>query len=1325
MTDNNQHSEWLSLLDVSGPFLAEPVLENAFPQGLEQLNPNSKKSVRQAYDEWRDSITEGEPDAQEIHVAWISHILSKILELDEDGSADVLKKADTLSDTLAHEVPGHSVTLRPSYAVIDDQDNNAPKMLIVTYAANVNLDNVINSDGWLASPEERIVELCRSTNVRLGLLTNGEQWMLIDAPVGGITTFASWYARLWIQEPKTLQAFVNLLGIRRFFVSTEQQLPALLDKSLEHQDDVTDALGEQVRRAVEVLIQSFDRADIDRNRTLLTGIKPSELYEAGLTVMMRIVFLLSAEERGLMLLGDEHYETNYAISTLRSQLRKSSTEILDRRWDAWSRLLALFRAVYAGVDHQTMRLPALGGSLFDPDRFPFLEGRPKGSKWKEDRALPLPIDNRTVLLLLDAVQLFRGRTLSYRALDVEQIGYVYEGLLERTAIRAKDVTLDLNATKSAKTPWVLLAEIEKAVTEGAVDKLLKERTKSSPSRIKNDLAKTPDDDALDRLLVACQNDEALRDKLKPYIHFIRLDSWGYPLVYPKDAFMIAAGMDRRESGTHYTPKSLTEQIVQTTLTPLAYAGPSEGLPEDQWSLKSPSELLELRICDPAMGSGAFLVQVCRWLSDRLIESWANAEKTGGIIAVDGSVINQNEDKEHAPEALDERLVLAKRLIAEKCLYGVDMNPLAVELAKLSIWLVTLAKGRPFGFLDHNLKSGDSLLGITDLDQLNNLDMIEPQKASRKLFAHNVNDTVANAIELRKAIRARPVNDIHDVEVMKSLDQQARTLLKIPTIIADSLVGETLASKAAKPDTTSLSIFVGQVLGGDERSISELTRRGIQKINAGLAKGQTQRRPFHWPLEFPEVFTGEKSGFDGIIGNPPFIGNKFWKERLGTDYQRLAKIILGSVPGKIDLCVLFHRHMACMLNTNGAYGLMAADNIAEGSAISVGLGVLVKKGDIFAAVKGLPWPGKAAVEVSIVHYWNGSFTGKKHANGVECEEIGPRLTAAGSDDWEPKKLDNILFSFAGVDNSKGLAFVITKEHPWFDRLKNEANSLLVPYITGDDITTYALNSINRWALDIADRELSDVQAHWPLAFQFINEEVLPTRTEKALKSYKGLVDRWWQFWNHRADLMRKLRTQPEFIGYCKVTKYPICMLCPSDWVYTNKVILIEQTKPDTFAICLSSFFRLWLEKYSGGRLEGRLSLSISESIAKFPLPNLECEESGIAAATQFNVLSIEWCRNKSCGLTEIMNSINDPENCDPEIKILKSLLTDIDTAVSAAYGWSDLNFEYDYVEKDSKVERDKLRWECSMETQLETMRRLIALNKEQCQPALKQLNLEVG
>ena len=620
MSAPSMHDDWLSLIEISGPFLAVPVLKEAFPQGLEELDATKRKRLRQAYEEWREALDLDDAQFSELHEAWLDEVLSRGLELDEDGKGEVLKRADWCATNLKTTLPEHGVTLAPDLAVIDEQRANKPLLLIQTYAHDVDLDVTLTQDGWAATPADRMVALCRSLGCRLGLVTDGERWTLVDAPVGAVTTFASWYARIWSQAPITLQAFVHLLGIRRFFVDETEQLPALFDRSLKFQDEVTDALGEQVRRAVEVLIQTLDKADQDRNRELLHDVKEPELYEAALTVMMRLVFLLSAEERGLLLMGDERYEANYALSTLRMQLRKESEEMLERRWDAWSRLLAIFRAVFAGIEHENLRLPALGGSLFDPDRFPFLEGRAKGSIWSSDAAKPLPIDNRTVLLLLEAIQQFQGRTLSYRALDVEQIGYVYEGLLERTVKRTDEVTLELDATKSAKTPWIKLAELDSARLDGdaRLAELLQERSGSSASRVRNDLAKPVDDILADRLLTACQGDTKLRDRVKPYAHLLRTDPWGYPLVYPAGAFIVTTGSDRRETGTHYTPKSLTEAIVAETLTPVAYVGPAEGTPRDQWALKSPTELLDLKICDPAMGSGAFLVQACRWLSDRLV-----------------------------------------------------------------------------------------------------------------------------------------------------------------------------------------------------------------------------------------------------------------------------------------------------------------------------------------------------------------------------------------------------------------------------------------------------------------------------------------------------------------------------------------------------------------------------------------------------------------------------------------------------------------------------------------------------------------------------------
>lgn len=1318
MKPRDTHDEWLSLIEVSGPFLATPVLKQVFSSGLPTVEQRIRQYLRQAHDEWCEARDNEDPRFAELHRAWIHEVLARGLEYDMDDSGELLRRGERLPDSVHVTLPEHGVTLAPDYALVS---NDKPLLLVQSYPAGADLTATMKIDGWIASPAERMERLCRASGCRLGLITDGERWMLVDAPVGAVVTYASWYARLWSQERQTLQAFIALLGIARFFGDEDETLPAMLDGSLQHQEAVTDALGEQVRRAVEVLIQALDKEDRDRSRTLLQGVEPAELYEAGLTIMMRLVFLLSAEERSLLLMGDETYESDYAISTLRMQLRQETEEVLEHRHDAWARLLATFRAVYGGIEHETLRLPALGGSLFDPDRFPFLEGRDKGSDWKVDVARPLPIDNRTVLLLLEAIQQYQGRTLSYRALDVEQIGYVYEGLLERTVARTTRVTVELSAGKGAKKTLYGLDELEALYRRGD-DALADEISgtdaiKRSVSAIRRDLERAVDAAEANRLLTACGGDEALRDRALPFFHLLRTDPWGYPLIYPKDAFIVTTGSDRRETGTHYTPKSLTETIVAETLTPIAYVGPPEGLPRAEWTLKSPAELLDLKICDPAMGSGAFLVQVCRWLAERLLEAWALAEDRGKTIDADGRVTDTGACQEPLPSDIEARTTIARRLIAERCLYGVDLNPLAVELAKLSIWLVTLAKGRPFGFLDHNLRCGDSLLGIHRLEQLTELSMTPGGTGQQRLFGKNIEKAVQEAIELRQRLREMPIRDIHDVEVMERLDADARRKLEVAENIANAFIGEVLASDGSasvlEKGLASLAIQAGQAVGGDIESTQSIVTRATTTLASGLSIEKAIRHPFHWVLEFPEVFSRESSGFDAVVGNPPFLGNRLWRGAMGERLQWQCQMVLGAPPGKIDLCVVFHRRAVDLLRAGGCYGLLGTSNLAEGSAVEVGLGVVVQSGEIYFAKKGLPWPGTASIVVAVVCFSKGNWSGMRNCEGIACQRIGPRLQPEVAGGWEPKCLADAMFGFVGVDNGKGLAFVLTEDHAWFDPLRSEPNSLLRPYITGKDITSSSLTHVERWALDISDRPIQEICEKWPLAYKFLIEVVKPTRTPQELGSRKGLIDRWWQFWNHRADQMRQVRRQERCVAFATSAKYPVCLLASTNWIYTNKVVLIEAGREDTHAICLSSIFQSWVRRYSVSSLGGdnnTLTLSISEALRTFPLPAMQSAETAISAAKSFDDALVLWSKANGLGMTDAMNSVHTPSNEDPVIVNLRRLLETVDVEVLRAYGWDDIATSYSFHEFSGGSVNDPWRWALSEDVTTELMHRLTELNR---------------
>ena len=1262
----SMHHEWLSLIEISGPFLAVPVLNEAFPQGLEELDAAKRKRLRQAYDEWREAQETDDPRLEDLHAAWIDEVLSRGLELDEDGRGDVLKRKDWCVNHLTVEFPQHGVSLSPDFTVVGNGD--APLMLVQAYAPDVDLDATRKIDGWASTPAERMVTLCRATGCRLGLVTNGERWMLVDAPAGAVTTFASWYARIWSQEPVTLQAFVHLLGIRRFFVDEAEQLPALFDRSLKFQDEVTDALGEQVRRAVEVLIQSLDKADQDHDRELLCDVKEAELYEAALTVMMRLVFLLSAEERGLLLLGDERYEANYALSTLRMQLRSESDEILERRWDAWSRLLAVFRAVYGGIEHENLRLPALGGSLFDPDRFPFLEGRAKGSDWHTDVAKPLPIDNRTVLLLLEAIQQFQGRTLSYRALDVEQIGYVYEGLLERTVKRTAEVTLELDATKSAQSPWVTLAELESARLDGAarLAELLQQRSGSSASRVRNDLARPVDDALADRLLTACHGDTALRDRIKPFGHLVRTDPWGYPLVYPAGAFIVTTGSDRRETGTHYTPKSLTEAIVAETLTPISYVGPAQGTPRADWVLKSSAELLDLKICDPAMGSGAFLVQACRWLADRLVESWAQAETQGHTVGIDGRVVAADASVEPLPRDTEARTIVARRLIAERCLYGVDLNPLAVELAKLSIWLVTLAKGRPFGFLGHNLRCGDSLLGIHRLDQLTQLSMNPTGQGQLRLFGQNIEQAVREAIELRQRLREMPIRDIRDVEAMAHLDADARRRLAVPESIADAFIGEVLASggnsMVLENALATLSIQAGQAIDGDHGALELMRRRSVAALSTDLPADKAARRPFHWSLEFPEVFAGSKRGFDAMVGNPPFIAGKRLTTRLGESYTFGIKRIVSDTKGAADLCAYFFIACSRLTNRDGTFGLIATNSISQGDTREVGLGWIESNGwKIIRAWPDLTWPGGAAVTVSPCvlagSQWQGEIRlADKSVTGISSyleEEDG------GGQPNQLNANDGMASIGTGIN---GEGFILTRDE--YARLvtADSRNAQVIRrYLTSQDINQTPDSSPSRYVIDFWDMP-ENLACTYELPFSRVTELVKPQRDRLTRQIHEVC---YWKHWDRREAFYERVRKLPRVIVTGRVSKHHVFAFADPEWLIADGVVIFLRSDETSFSVLQSTIHAEWVQRHKTTmRLD--TTYSVSRCFSTFPWPKTFGDEVATAGALYLKKRNAIQS-TLQLGLTSIYNRFHDEHERSDDIQELRDAHQMLDVAVAASYG----------------------------------------------------------
>ena len=714
MSAASEYAELLKLIEVSGPFISLPVFRDVFPQGLIKDAPDQTRELREVYTEWRAARVLTPHAVSPAQREWLRAVFLTLLE----WPADLLVEDNAIPQNLSFFVAQHHETLRPDLALIED---GKPRLLVSLLPPAQQPDRRPPSTTWNATCAARMAELLHATHVPLGLVTNGERFTLVYAEPGQPTGFADFHAELWFDERLTLRAFRDFLSAGALFNRPpEQTLDFLYRRSLENQQEVSTTLGRQVRRAVEMFVTALDRADRESSRALLDGLTGEHIYEAALTLMMRLVFLFFAEERDLLPITNPVYRENYAVSTLHDQLREAADrlgeEVLERRYDAFPRLLAGFRAVHGGIAHDLAALPAYGGDLFDPDRFPFLEGRAPGTDWRSTPAQPCPIHNRTVLHLLGALQFLEmkvpgggreKRRLSFRALDIEQIGHVYEGLLDHTACRATELVLGLDGKEQIE---VALTELNRRRGQPDFVEWLADETGRSAKAIEKALAQNSVDDPLRW---------PAWEQVAPFAGLVRRDDNGDPWVIPAGSLYVTVGTARRQTGTQYTPRTLTESVVEHALAPLVYTGPAEGQPPEAWQLKTAGQILDLKICDFACGSAAFLVAAARYLSARLVEAWDAAQREHGAgvqITPYGHASSGLPEEELIPSNPDERGLYALRIVVERCLYGVDRNPLAAEMAKLSLWLLTLQRNRPFTFLDHAIRCGDSLLGV-DLRQL--------------------------------------------------------------------------------------------------------------------------------------------------------------------------------------------------------------------------------------------------------------------------------------------------------------------------------------------------------------------------------------------------------------------------------------------------------------------------------------------------------------------------------------------------------------------------------------------------------------------------------
>jgi N-6 DNA Methylase/Eco57I restriction-modification methylase len=367
---------------------------------------------------------------------------------------------------------------------------------------------------------------------------------------------------------------------------------------------------------------------------------------------------------------------------------------------------------------------------------------------------------------------------------------------------------------------------------------------------------------------------------------------------------------RKTTGSFYTPRSLTEYLVRRTLAPLV-------------SGKTSEEILSLRILDPAMGSGAFLVAACRYLAS----------------AYEAALVRDNVC---GPEDIDEReRADFRRAIAQRCLYGVDINPMAVQLGRLSLWLTTLAAERPLTFLDHRLRTGNSLVGASLMDLAR-----QPARGKRGSSAHTSrlplfedderDRQLRRIIAVRDAIAAEPGHTLAQVRAKEHA--LARLGDENPALArwreaCDVWCSTWFVTESGR-HRPPVSALIDTVL--ERPSLPEhVVRPFVDRARATAAR----ERFFHWTLEFPEVFSEDEGGFDAVLGNPPWemlrgdTGDAAGRQAARqaacalTDFARGSGVYSLQGRGHANLYQLFLERMLGLLRPGGRLGVVLPAGLA--------------------------------------------------------------------------------------------------------------------------------------------------------------------------------------------------------------------------------------------------------------------------------------------------------------------------------------------------------------------------------------------------------------
>ncbi|WP_430014630.1 Eco57I restriction-modification methylase domain-containing protein [Microcystis ichthyoblabe FBCC-A1114] len=696
-------------------------------------------------------------------------------------------------------------------------------------------------DIWKNSnPSFQITNYLTGTGVDWGILTNGREWRLYYRQASSTATEFYLVDLMELLEGGDRQKFPYFwLFFRQEAFIKDIHGQNFLERVREGSTTYATRVGNELKELV------FDRIFPDISKgfvSLNTDIQPDLLYEASLSLLYKLLFLLYAEARDLLPVRGDYRDYSLlqktreiAVKIDRQQaFSGTSTGIYDA-------LLSLFRIVDRG--DANLAVPRYNGGLFDME-----EGRVNCflGQYKLSDAVLAPI--------LDKLARFEGQPIDYSFLGVRQLGSIYEGLLEyRIVIEGESVHLENDrgerkATGSYYTPDYIV----KYIVSHTLKPILEQRARQFGD-VMTEIA------------------------------------------------------TRRQESSDRRLGNLSQQGLEKELQRL--------------EKKAITTLLDLKLCDPAMGSGHFLVEAVDYLTDELIQILNLYPEDNPVLTMlETTRQNIIDNLRQQGIILDsptlEPTQLLQRVVMKRCIYGVDINPMAVELAKVSLWLHSFTVGAPLSFLDHHLRCGNSLIGTTAKDA--EAAMIEEESGQLTLLTGPFVGLL-RAAEIMRGISTLSDATFAEVEASEQLfrdfDSQAKPYKRLLDVFLSRFFG------------VKTAIEFLQRYGGNISAINwDKLPRSDQGILDQAASLYKSKRFFHWDLEFPEVFIDldsaswkDNPGFDAVIGNPPYVrqeGLKDIKPFLKENYQ--------SFHGVADLYVYFVEMGLLSLQQGGHLGLIISN-----------------------------------------------------------------------------------------------------------------------------------------------------------------------------------------------------------------------------------------------------------------------------------------------------------------------------------------------------------------------------------------------------------------